>query len=197
MQQPADRWNQHVVLHPSDRLFLAVVAPCIPKSVRPNHLTGLRVALVPFVIFFLHAERYGVSGAIFFIAALTDWFDGALARSRRQITEWGIIYDPLADKLLIGAALFMIVLEHVNFFLGIALLVIECGLIAAGLYARLKGVVEPANVWGKIKMVAEVVGVLLLLFALWQKIDLFVNLSTGMLAFALIAALVSIYSRIR
>ena len=182
---------------PTDRLFQRVVEPFVPKSVRPNHLTLLRFVFVPFVAYFLIADRYDIAIAFFLIAALTDWFDGALARSRRQITRWGIIYDPLADKVLIGAALFLIVLEHVNVILGLALLVIEGVSIVAGVRAHTRGLVEPSNVWGKIKMVAEVIGILLLLIALWLKINIFVDFSTGTFAFALIAALVSVYSRIK
>ncbi len=197
MENSAKHWNDHIVIMPTDRLFQRVVEPFVPKSVRPNHLTLLRFVFVPFVAYFLIADRYDIAIAFFLIAALTDWFDGALARSRRQITRWGIIYDPLADKVLIGAALFLIVLEHVNVILGLALLVIEGVSIVAGVRAHTRGLVEPSNVWGKIKMVAEVIGILLLLIALWLKINIFVDFSTGTFAFALIAALVSVYSRIK
>ena len=197
MERFSEHWNKSIILSPFDRLFQVIVEPFIPKSVRPNHLTALRIATIPFVAYFLHAERFGIAGIIFLFAALTDWWDGALARSRRQITVWGIAHDPLADKLLIGAALFFIVLEHVNAVLGIALLIIEGILIVVGVYGRMKNLIEPANTWVKINMVAEVIGVLLLLLALWLKIDLFIDFSTGTLAFALVAALVSIYSRIK
>lgn len=197
MEKGMEHWNNHIVITPTDRIFQRVIEPLIPNGVRPNHLTVVRFVLVPFVAYFLHVSRYDIASAIFLIAALTDWFDGALARSRRQITRWGIIYDPLADKVLIGAALFLIVLEHVNVVLGLALLVIEGALIVAGVQVHVRGLVEQPNVWGKIKMVAEVIGVLLLLIALWLKIDIFVDFSTGTLAFALIAALVSVYSRIK
>ncbi len=190
-----DRWNANIVLHPTDRLFRAVLAPLFPKWVHPNHLTVLRLLLIPAVLYYLAIERYGIGVSLFLAVSLTDWFDGALARTRGQITEWGIVYDPVVDKLLIGSVLFVVVLNHVNFELGMALLGVEAFMIAAGWYRRLQGKIEPANVWGKIKMVSEVVGVMLLLIALWSKVDLFVNLSTGTLSLALIFAIISIFSR--
>src|SRR5688572_22495439 len=172
-----DLWNASIVLHPGDRLFAATVGRIMPARVRPNHLTVLRLMLIPF-------------------AALTDWFDGALARTRKQITEWGIIHDPFVDKLLIGSVLFVIVLDHINYTLGMALLGVEAAMIAVGWYRKTRGKVEPANVWGKIKMVAEVCGIMLLLLALWFRMNLLVDVSTGTLALALVFAIVSILSRI-
>jgi CDP-diacylglycerol--glycerol-3-phosphate 3-phosphatidyltransferase len=190
-----DRWNAGIVLHPTDRLFKVVLAPLFPKRLLPNHLTVLRLLLIPTILYYLAIDRFSIGVPLFLFAALTDWFDGALARTRRQITEWGIVYDPVVDKLLIGTVLFVVVLDHVNFELGMAILGVETFLIVVGWYRRMHGRIEPANVWGKIKMVAEVAGVTLLLVALWSKMDLFVDLSTGTLALALIFAIISIFSR--
>lgn len=192
-----DRWNANIVLYPSDRLFGALIAPLIPRSVRPNHLTVFRLLLVPLVLYFLYIEQYEVGVPLFLIASLTDWFDGSLARVRKQVTEWGIIYDPVVDKVLIGSVLFVIVLKHINFTLGIALLGVEAFMIIAGWYRNVHGTIEPANVWGKIKMVAEVCGITLLLLALWFHMNLLVDLSTGTLALALTFAIVSILSRMK
>lgn len=192
-----DRWNAAITLYPSDRLFKAVLEPLIPRRIRPNHFTVLRMLLIPPVLYFLAAERFEIGVPLFLFAALTDWFDGSLARVRRQVTEWGIVYDPFADKLLIGSVLFVIVLEHINYTLGIALLAVEAMMVLAAWYRRRQGTIEPANVWGKIKMVAEVCGITLLLMALWLRMNLLVDLSTGTLALALTFALVSIFSRIK
>lgn len=190
-----DRWNSSIRLYPTDRLFLATFSRLIPRSVSPNALTWLRLLLIVPILYSLSVERYDVGVPLFLFAALTDWFDGALARTRRQVTQWGVVYDPLVDKLLIGSVLFVIVLQHVNFVLGISLLGVEATIILLALRARLSGAVQPANVWGKIKMVAEVSGVLLLLIALWFQVDLFVDLSNGTLAVALVFALISVFSR--
>lgn len=192
-----DRWNRHIKLTRVDRLFAVTLEPLIPARVRPNHLTVLRLLLIPPVLYYLSSGNYSVGVPLFMFTAATDAFDGSLARTRKQITEWGIVYDPIADKMLIGAVLFVIVLKHINFYLGMALLVVEAMLITAGWIAQSRGEITPANGWGKLKMGAEVAGITFLLAALWFDIDLFVQLSNGTLAIALVAALVSVLWRMR
>jgi len=192
-----EKWNQAIRLHPFDRVFAVTFGRLIPAAVRPNHLTVFRMCLIPFVIWLLADGRYSIGVPLFLFAAITDWFDGALARTRRQVTEWGIVYDPVADKLLIGSILFVIVLQHVNYTLGLLLLAVEAGTVIVGAVRASQGRIEPANFWGKVKMVSEVLGITLLLIALWSGFDMFVDLSTGTLFLALIFALASVYTRIR
>lgn len=191
----ADRWNRDVKLHMTDRVLMHTVVRYIPKSVRPNHITVARMLMTPLVVVLLAYEQYSVGVPLFLFVAFTDVLDGSLARIRRQITEWGIVFDPIADKLFIGSVLFIIVLQHINFTVGIALLGVEIVMIVGGWWHRSRGKIEPANVWGKIKMGAEVIGILFLLIALWLGIDLLVDISTGTLALALVVAIVSIFSR--
>ena len=78
----------------------------------PNKLTLLRIFLIPiFLLIFLISIPYGqyIATAIFIIAASTDGLDGYIARKRKQITNLGKLMDPLADKLLITAALIVLV----------------------------------------------------------------------------------------
>lgn len=73
----------------------------------PNQLTVLRIILTPVFLFFFLAdnETYKlISLGIFLIAALTDWYDGWLARKFNYFTAWGKFWDPLADKILTAAA---------------------------------------------------------------------------------------------
>ncbi len=75
--------------------------------VLPNQLTVLRIILTPvFFILFLSdsPETKQISVIVFFIAALTDWYDGWLARKFNYITAWGKFWDPLADKILTSSA---------------------------------------------------------------------------------------------
>jgi CDP-diacylglycerol--glycerol-3-phosphate 3-phosphatidyltransferase len=75
--------------------------------VLPNQLTILRIILTPVFLFLFLAEDpvlKQVSFGVFFIAALTDWYDGWLARKFNYITSWGKFWDPLADKILTSAA---------------------------------------------------------------------------------------------
>lgn len=186
------RWNREAVLLPHDRLIAATILPFIPARIRPNHFTVLRMLLTPVVVFFLWRNEYSIGVPLFFATALTDMVDGSLARVRKQITEWGIIHDPIADKLLIGSVLFLIVLEHVNYALGWAVLAVEAVIVGGTFLRRRKGIVTPANVWGKIKMIAEVLGITLLLMALWLDVSLLVDISVGTLAVAVVVAILSL-----
>ncbi len=84
----------------------------------PNALTWLRVGLIPvFVMFFLIPKEWGytwthiVVTALFVIAAITDWLDGYLARKWNQTSNFGAFLDPVADKLMVVAAIILIVYD--------------------------------------------------------------------------------------
>ena len=73
----------------------------------PNQLTILRIILSPIFLFFFLSDLVWmkqVSVAIYIVAALSDWYDGWLARKFNYITSWGKFWDPLADKILTSAA---------------------------------------------------------------------------------------------
>lgn len=81
----------------------------------PNILTLLRIALIPIIIvvFYLPWEwRHVTTAAIFGVAAATDWLDGYLARKLNQFTAFGAFLDPVADKLIVAAALILLVQDH-------------------------------------------------------------------------------------
>jgi CDP-diacylglycerol--glycerol-3-phosphate 3-phosphatidyltransferase len=81
--------------------------------VLPNQLTVLRIILTPvFFFLFLSGEPLliQISALVYIIAAITDWYDGWLARKFNYITEWGKFLDPLADKILTSAAFLALVL---------------------------------------------------------------------------------------
>lgn len=82
-----------------------------------NKLTLMRIFLVPVFLIFIVVRQipYGrsIATAIFIIAAITDKLDGYIARSRNQVTKFGKIMDPLADKLLVSSALIALVEFHV------------------------------------------------------------------------------------
>jgi len=109
----------------------------------PNQLTVLRIILTP-VFFVLFISNYPVlrqiSLIVFIIAALTDWYDGWLARKFNYITSWGKFWDPLADKILTSAAFFAFVIIKVIPFWMVLIVIIRDFLIT-GLraYADYKG----------------------------------------------------------
>jgi CDP-diacylglycerol--glycerol-3-phosphate 3-phosphatidyltransferase len=93
----------------------------------PNLLTLLRILLIPLLalVFYLPWEwRHPVSAAVFGLAALTDWFDGYLARRLDQMTPFGAFLDPVADKLIVAVALIMLLETHPSVLFAVATMVI-------------------------------------------------------------------------
>jgi CDP-diacylglycerol--glycerol-3-phosphate 3-phosphatidyltransferase len=178
-------------LFPHDYLMRPVVR-MLPDWVTPNHLTIFRMLMTPIVLWFLFEEMYSVGVPLFIFSAFTDALDGSMARLRNQITPWGTFHDPVADKFLIGSVILLIVIQHVNAYLALALIVVELMLIGGGWYKRQHGKISSANIWGKVKMILQVFGVSFLLIALWLGIDLFVDISNGTFALALVFAVVSL-----
>ena len=81
----------------------------------PNTLTVSRIILIPVLVlvFYVPFENHKlVAAAIFGLAAITDWFDGYLARRLAQMTEFGAFLDPVADKLMVAVALVLLVEQH-------------------------------------------------------------------------------------
>ena len=166
----------------------------------PNALTLARIFLVPFLVVVLltrfEAElifgvpREVVGAAIFGLAAFTDWLDGYLARRRRQITSLGQMMDPLADKLLITAALVSLVwMELAAAWMVFVILGRELGITVFRSMAHARGVTIQASRLGKVKMVVQVVAILLVM--LGNQVTLFYVLGTVALWVVLIVALVS------
>ena len=127
----------------------------IPSFVRPNHLTVARMCATPVVLWFLFMENYRVGVPLFIATAATDALDGSLARWRKQITEWGTFYDPMADKLLMGSVIVLILIQHVNPVIAFGVIGVELLMLGGGWYKRQKGKKIQANVWGKVKMWLE------------------------------------------
>lgn len=81
----------------------------------PNALTLLRILLIPVLVALAYIPfhgRYFASALVFLIAAITDWFDGYLARTLNQTSAFGRFLDPVADKLMVAAALVILVQWH-------------------------------------------------------------------------------------
>ena len=140
----------------------------------PNALTVGRIFLVPLLVVVLLTKFEGrmvfgvskelVGAAIFGIAALTDVLDGYLARRRKQITPLGQLMDPLADKLLITAALVSLVqMDLAPAWMVAVILGREFAVTVLRSIAHGKGVVIPASPLGKFKMLAEVIAILALI----------------------------------
>jgi CDP-diacylglycerol--glycerol-3-phosphate 3-phosphatidyltransferase len=133
----------------------------------PIALTLIRIVLVPLVIVFLiSSDRVHVliAAAIFLAASLTDWLDGLIARRTNQVTRLGTLLDPVADKLLVAAA--MVSLVQVDMVPAwMAWVIIGRELAVTGLrgVALSMGVVVPASRLGKLKTVMQYVALTLLI----------------------------------
>jgi len=148
--------------------------------------------LTPVVLYCLFLEYYQIGVPLFIITAATDALDGTLARVRKQITKWGTFYDPVADKLLIGSVIILILLQHVNSLIAFGVIAVELLMLAGGWYKRHMGTEVTANIWGKVKMLLEFTGVLFLLISLWLGMDLFIDLSEGTLILAIVFAVIAL-----
>ena len=154
-----------------------------------NSLTLARILMVPLLVLFLlegsPPAQYFAAG-LFVMAAFTDWLDGHLARTRDQVTPLGEILDPVADKLLILAALIPLVslgradAWDVGILLGRELLVTAFRAVAAR-----QGLVVPAGGLGKIKMGLEVSAIFFLI------LNVLAPLGTILIWAAMMAAVIS------
>jgi len=141
-----------------DRFFTATILRLIPRSVSPNQLTVFRFISVPVILALLFFE-YNVLGTILFVlAALSDALDGARARTEHRITKWGIVADPIADKLLIGTVSLLVIWKYIGWPLVAAIVSVEL-VLAASAYFRYSGKLIPAKMVGKLKMILQCFGV--------------------------------------
>ncbi|MEA4852711.1 MAG: CDP-diacylglycerol--glycerol-3-phosphate 3-phosphatidyltransferase [Christensenella sp.] len=161
----------------------------------PNILTLIRMILIPFFIlfYFLDIPNWNIYAAVIFIvAAFTDWLDGFLARRNNQVSNFGKLWDPIADKLLVLAALLLLMdWGKVGF---VVVLIIEAReLIIGGIrsLAASKGVVIAADKSGKLKTVVQFIAIILLLLNDWPF--MFVPVSIGYILIWVSAGL-SVYS---
>ena len=172
----------------------------------PNSLTLLRIFLVPFLVVVLLTKFSGreyIGLAIFLVAAVTDFFDGWLARRQGKITRLGTLLDPIADKLLMSAA-FIALVEmdptHVPAWMVVIIIGREFAVSGLRSIAAQQGVTIAASQLGKWKMIAQVVAISLLilgyelgelrltgtialwavmLFALASGVDYFIKFARG------------------
>ena len=130
----------------------------------PNALTVVRILLVPVLVaVLLQATPHGswIAAGVFALAAFTDTLDGYLARSRQSVTSFGKVMDPIADKLLIAAALISLVsLNRVDPWVAMVIIAREFAVSGLRVAAGQQGVVIPASPLGKVKTVVQVAAIM-------------------------------------
>ncbi|MDR2031501.1 MAG: CDP-diacylglycerol--glycerol-3-phosphate 3-phosphatidyltransferase [Azoarcus sp.] len=142
----------------------------------PNILTWARIALIPVVIgiFYLPDAWMGmerrnlIATSVFVTAAVTDWFDGYLARVLRQTSAFGAFLDPVADKLMVAAALIVLVkIERADAF--IAIIIIGREITISALREWMARIGESASVAvayvGKLKTAVQMTAIPMLLYS--------------------------------
>lgn len=160
------------------------------KSI-PNILTIIRIILAIFAILFvclykienasLNYTLYGyifsgmyihirvayiVAGSIFLAACVTDWVDGHLARKYNWISDFGKLWDPIADKILIDGLLIALAVNNsIPVFVPIVMIIRDIVVDAMRMYASSKGNVVAANIWGKLKTVTQMIAIATTFFA--------------------------------
>ena len=167
----------------------------------PNIITLSRIFSIPLLIWILstnhlssmHGQKELTASLVFALAAITDGFDGHLARKRNQVTTIGILLDPLADKLLVASAFIVLVEFNPHIVKGwIAVIVVAREFIVSGLrsIAAGEGYSIQASELGKLKMVAQVVGcIAAILDHRWWEADFVYGRLNFVLSIDLIARL--------
>lgn len=141
----------------------------------PIFLTWLRIVLIPLIVgvFYLPdgllgpSSKNGVACAVFILAALTDWFDGYLARKLHQTSAFGAFLDPVADKLMVTASLLVLVhLARLDAAIALVIVGREITISALREWMAQIGAAKSVavNSLGKIKTVCQMVAIPMLLF---------------------------------
>lgn len=163
----------------------------------PNKLTLFRIILVPVMIIIpflgIKGELFGIPitciiiDLIFIIASITDQLDGHIARSRNQITTFGKFLDPIADKVLVVTAMIILV-EMGRLPAWIPSIVVFREFIVSGyrlIAVQANGKVIAANIWGKIKTVAQMIAIILAFIDINKYGAIFTAKELSPLSFAL------------
>ncbi|MBU1164429.1 CDP-alcohol phosphatidyltransferase family protein [Patescibacteria group bacterium] len=185
--------NSSPKLYPQDFILKYTILPFIPKWIKPNHVTILRFVLSPIVVYLLWLENYSIGVPFLIGVALTDAIDGSMARTRNQITDWGKAFDPLADKLLIGSSLIIVAIKYF-FWTTMTVIIFEFAFIITGWSRRKRGIDISANIWGKFKMFMQVVGLVLILLALYLNAAMLFPYALISLFLAIILAVASFFT---
>jgi len=175
-----------------DRFLAKTFLRLMPSFVTPNQITKFRLLSIPFITLLLALDLYVAGAFLFLFSAFSDALDGALARTKHKITTWGTLYDPVADKLLIGAVSVIIVSKYISPYLALVIVIIEILLVASA-YFRYRGRVVPAKTMGKTKMILQCVGIIVLLIGIVFNIHVLLIVATYILYLAIVFGLLSLF----
>lgn len=136
----------------------------------PNKLTLSRIVMAPVFVAFLSYHNvicYAIAFVVFAVATITDYYDGKIARERGLITNFGMLFDPVADKVLMAAAFIMLMKIpslHIPGWTLVAILAREFLITGARGLAAQEGAVIAASIHGKVKTVVQIIYIQTFLF---------------------------------
>jgi CDP-diacylglycerol---glycerol-3-phosphate 3-phosphatidyltransferase len=156
----------------------------------PNFLTVLRIMLVPVLVVALLGNTPSgdvLAAVVFVLASLTDFVDGYLARSRGSVTTFGKLMDPLADKLLIVAALLALVsLNRLPAWVAMVIIARELAVTVLRMGATQAGVVMEASMFGKVKTCLQIATILAVIAVqgqpLWVSLLIYITVVVTVLS---------------
>ncbi|WP_138206535.1 CDP-diacylglycerol--glycerol-3-phosphate 3-phosphatidyltransferase [Haloimpatiens lingqiaonensis] len=154
----------------------------------PNILTVFRLALVPifaYIFFSPMKNSLFLSIAIFLIAGATDVLDGYIARKHNLITKFGIVMDPLADKLMLVTVLYCLTAENYIYSWVLWVIILkELSMIIGGTLLLNKDMVIPSNIFGKISTFLFYISIFILIFSEpLGKMLIYVAVASAVVAF--------------
>lgn len=136
--------------------------------VLPNQLTVLRIILTPIFFILLLSEDTllkQIALGIFLLAAITDWYDGWLARKFNYITNWGRVWDPLADKILTSVAFIaLVILGIVELWMVVVILLRDFVITGLRIFSDYRNIPFPTSIYAKWKTFIQMVFLYYLLF---------------------------------
>ncbi|MDE6289452.1 MAG: CDP-diacylglycerol--glycerol-3-phosphate 3-phosphatidyltransferase [Ureaplasma sp.] len=150
----------------------------------PNILTISRIVLVPIIICFMLVEfgdsiytikfsnveiKLGLNlflaALLFLISSFTDFLDGYIARKYKCVSDFGKFWDPIADKILVNSTLFCLAFkEYIPFWIPIIILIRDIIIDGIRINAIKKQIVIPANIWGKLKTIFQMIAIIIVFF---------------------------------
>ncbi|RKX38294.1 MAG: CDP-diacylglycerol--glycerol-3-phosphate 3-phosphatidyltransferase [Thermotogae bacterium] len=125
----------------------------------PNLVTYSRIVLTVPIVFLLKNECYSIALVIFLIAAFTDYLDGYLARRLNKVSETGKVMDQVADKILV-TSVFLALMSEIPLWLIVTVIMRDSWVNGLRILSAKKGIIVPANIWGKVKTVLQFVLIL-------------------------------------
>ena len=170
----------------------------------PNKLTLIRIGLVPLFLAFLSVNNiftHSLALVTFVVAAITDYYDGKIARERSLETDFGRLMDPLADKILISAAFIYFVGSYPRIPAWIVTIIIAREFAVSGIrmLAASKGKIVAADKAGKLKTISQLTVIIAILnvivykklltsvFSYWNTIEFWAKLGIDILVYATLA----------